>query len=206
MSHYKQYILFSYLTIVTNVLTGFILVPLIIKHLGLEALGIFGILFSLKSIVDIGISGVSVGFIKNLVKYKYLQNRIITFSFLYNNIYGLTIFTLFLSYSYFVKNDFILSSLFFGIYILLNFSTFTFYEVFTANNKQHIVMLFRFIQQFIFMLLSIATFIFLDVTSLYYLFITLSLSALSVYILAYLNYKNNYQNKIVINQISKNFS
>ena len=33
-----------------NMLTGFLMFPLILKYLGMEALGIFGLLFSFKSI------------------------------------------------------------------------------------------------------------------------------------------------------------
>ncbi len=98
---HKKYVIFSYLTIGANILTGFILFPLILKNIGLEALGVFGLLFSAKSIIEIGIGWLSGSVTKNLIKYKYLKIDIFTLSFIINILYGFFSFLFIYLYGYF---------------------------------------------------------------------------------------------------------
>jgi hypothetical protein len=44
LTDHKKYVIFSYLTIGANILTGFMLFPLILQNIGLAALGVFGLL------------------------------------------------------------------------------------------------------------------------------------------------------------------
>ncbi len=47
-SEHFKYLLFSYFVTFSNIVTGLVLIPLIMRHEGVEALGIFGLLFSTK--------------------------------------------------------------------------------------------------------------------------------------------------------------
>ncbi|WP_222862720.1 hypothetical protein, partial [Campylobacter concisus] len=75
-SDYKATIFWNYLNISINVIAGFIFFPLILKYLGEKELGIFGLFYSIKSFIDIGIGWMSASIIKNLIKYNYLKDSI----------------------------------------------------------------------------------------------------------------------------------
>ena len=92
------------MSIGANILTGFILFPLIIKYLGKEALGVFGVFYSFKSIIDMGMGWFSGSITKNLIRFKYLNSSIFTLSFVINFLYGIVgavIFYLLMSATYF---------------------------------------------------------------------------------------------------------
>jgi len=149
---YPSYIIYSYLTILINIFLGFFLIPIILENDGMEGLGIFGILFALKSIFDILVSGTSSGFVKNLIKYKYLRNTIFTYSIGFHLFYGFVCFLFTCIYGKYFFFDYLIVFIYFGIYILINFLTNSFYEVFLSIKIQHIVSMFRFFSQLFFLL------------------------------------------------------
>ena len=208
-SDYQKTIVFNYLAIAVNVITGFILFPLILKYLGNENLAIFGIFYSIKSFVDIGVGWLSASITKNILRYKYLKDTIFTFSFLINNLYGCVSFIIFLSYGYFVKNDFFISACFFGIFVALSFFVLPFYEMFIGNLEQSKVAFFRFLQQFLFFIASVSIFYIKLEKSLDIIFECLAISSIFIYFIVFFNYKNKYKikfefthiNKVLINKI-----
>ena len=70
------------MTIFTNIVTGFILFPLIVNNMGTEVLAIFGLLFSMLSIFDIVSQWFNASISKSLHKYKYLTKKLRLLSFL----------------------------------------------------------------------------------------------------------------------------
>ncbi|MGA1941033.1 lipopolysaccharide biosynthesis protein [Arcobacter sp. YIC-310] len=203
LSDHKKYVLFSYLTIASNILTGFVLIPLILKYIGLAALGVFGLLFSLKSIIDIGIGWLSGSITKNLLKYKYIKPDISTLSFIVNMSYGLiSVFIIWL-YGYISKEDYFLSFIYFGLFTFLSFSLIPFYEILISNLKQYQTAFFRFLQQFLFMIFSISSFVFLNLNTLSSIFLSLLISVVLVYIIVFLYFNINIKVKLSKKNISK---
>jgi len=206
LTDYKKYIIFSYVTILLNIFTGFILFPLIINHLGLEDLAIFGILISLKSIFDIGITWIGSGLSKNLIKYKYLKNEIISFSFTIFLLYGLLISIICFIWGYFYKENYLSSIIFFSLYLFISFVTTPFFQYLISKLEQSKVAFFRMLQQFIFMILSISIFQFFNVTSLSIVFFILFFSCLVIFIILYFNEKDFKiilfkMNKVILNKV-----
>jgi O-antigen/teichoic acid export membrane protein len=203
LNEYGLYILFGYLAIGINILTGFILFPMILKYLGLKALGMFGILFSIKSFVDLGVGGFTSSITKNLIKYKYLRNDITTFSFFYNNIYGLFALLFFIGYGYFIKDEYFISTLYFGIFVMISLAMNTFFEVMIANSKQHKMLFFRFIQQLLFFIFSISSFYLAENKTLDTIFLSLMISSIVVFLSVVYYSKNNFSFHFSIDKINK---
>ena len=203
LTDHKKYVIFSYLTIGANILTGFILFPLILKNIGLEALGVFGLLFSAKSIIEIGIGWLSGSVTKNLIKYKYLKIDIFTLSFIINILYGFFSFLCIYLYGYFFKQEYLLTFIYFGIFSLISFSIVPFYEILISELKQYQTALFRFLQQFFFMISSIGMFFIIEVKSLADIFLMLLASAIIIFIIAILYLLINKKFKFSIKNISK---
>jgi O-antigen/teichoic acid export membrane protein len=187
----------------SNILTGFILFPLIIKYLGLDTLGIFGIFYSIKSIVDIGIGWLSGSITKNLIKYKYLKSNIATVSFITNWSYGLFGAIVFICYGYFIKPEYFMSAVYFSIFIFVSFAWLPYAELLISELKQYQVAFFRFLSQFFFMLGSIGAILFVEHKSLDIIFMVLSISNIFLLILILLYYHSNYTIKLKINKINK---
>lgn len=137
LTTHKKYVVFSYLQIGCNIISGFILFPLILKNLGLSALGVFGLLFSIKSILDIGIGWLSGSITKNLLRYRYLRSDIYTLSTFVNALYGFLAFIIILSYGYFFKSEYFWSFFYFGLFAWFSFCITPFYELLIADLKQH---------------------------------------------------------------------
>jgi len=195
LSNHQSYVIFSYLAIAMNIVTGFVLIPLITKKLGIEALGVFGLLFSLYSIIAIGGGGwLAASVVKNLVQYKFLKNKIYIFSIYFNVAYGLLGAMIVIVYGYTQKPDYLDSFYFFAAYTMVSFAMIPFYNIMAAELKQAQVAFFRFVQQFLFMLLSISSFYLLTGSSLDYVFSALLISVVIVFIalLIYCTYQFNY--------------
>lgn len=203
LSDHKKYVLFSYLTIASNILTGFILIPLILKYIGLAALGVFGLLFSLKSIIDIGIGWLSGSISKNLLKYKYIKPDISTLSFIVNMTYGLIGFFIICLYGYVFKEHHLLSFIYFGLFTFLSFSLIPFYEILVSNLRQYQTAFFRFVQQFLFMIFSISSFIYFEINTLSSVFLSLLISIFIVYVIVYVYFRVNMKLKLSKKNISK---
>lgn len=203
LTDHKKYVIFSYLTIGANILTGFILFPLILKNIGLAALGVFGLLFSTKSIIEIGIGWLSGSITKNLIKYKYLKADISTLSFIVNILYGLLSFIIILLYGYFLKEEYLLTFIYFGLFSLISFSIVPFYEILISELKQYQTAFFRFLQQFLFMILSIGIFFMIEVKSLADIFLMLLLSVGIIFILVFIYFFKVINIRFSIKNISK---
>lgn len=203
LTDHKKYVIFSYLTIGANILTGFILFPLILKNIGLSALGVFGLLFSTKSIIEIGIGWLSGSITKNLIKYKYLKADISTLSFIVNILYGLLSFIIILLYGYFLKEEYLLTFIYFGLFSLISFSIVPFYEILISELKQYQTAFFRFLQQFLFMILSIGIFFMIEVKSLADVFLMLLLSVGIVFVFVSIYFFGVINIRFSIKNISK---
>lgn len=157
INEYKATIIWNYLGIGINIFTGFILFPLILKYLGEKELGVFGLFYSIKSFIDIGIGWMSTSIIKNLFKYHYVRSSIFTLSLLMNGSYAIFCFLFFCVYGL-LKGDIFVSSIYFGISAAISFVCLPFYELLMVNNKQSIVGFFKFLSQFLFFILSFTIF------------------------------------------------
>ena len=180
-SNHKNYIVFSYLTVASNIATGFVLMPLIANRLGVDALGVFGLLFSLYSIVSIGVGGFCASLVKNLIHYRYLRNRIFVFSVYMNVAYGIFGASVIVLYGYMQKPEYMYSFYCFSIYTMISFFMLPFYNVMIAELRQAEVAFFRFLQQLLFSVLSISGFLFFDAVALYSVFFALFLSVVVVF-------------------------
>lgn len=203
LTDHKKYVIFSYLTIGANILTGFMLFPLILQNIGLAALGVFGLLFSTKSLIEIGIGWLSGSITKNLIKYKYLKADISTLSFIINIGYGFLSFVIIFLYGYFLKEEYLLTFTYFGLFSLISFSIVPFYEIFISELKQYQTAFFRFLQQFIFMILSIGIFFIIEIKSLADIFLMLLFSVIFVFLIVSLYFFKTVKIKFSIKNISK---
>lgn len=203
LSDHKKYVIFSYLTIGVNILTGFILFPLILKNIGLAALGVFGLLFSTKSIIEIGIGWLSGSITKNLIRYKYLKSDISTLSFIVNILYGVISFIIIVLYGYFFKEDYLLTFIYFGLFSFISFSIVPFYEILISELKQYQTAFFRFLQQLLFMISSIGIFFVIKINSLSDIFFILLLSSIIIYIIVALYFFKVIRIRFSIKNISK---
>lgn len=203
LTDHKKYVIFSYLTIGANILTGFILFPLILQNIGLAALGVFGLLFSTKSLIEIGIGWLSGSITKNLIKYKYLKADISTLSFIINIGYGFLSFVIIFLYGYFFKEEYLLTFTYFGLFSLISFSIVPFYEILISELKQYQTAFFRFLQQFIFMILSIGIFFIIEIKSLSDIFLMLLFSVIFVFLIVSLYFFKTVKIKFSIKNISK---
>ena len=203
LNEHKRYVVFSYLAVASNIITAFILFPLILENIGLEALGVFGLLFSIKSIVDIGIGWLSSSMTKNLINYKYLVNNILSLSFIINIVYGVIAFFIVYIYGYFTNYTYINSFFYFSIFVFISFSIIPFYEMMLANLKQSQVAFFRFFQQFLFMIFSIASFKIIDAESLDIVFISLLIASIINFLLILRFFIINFSFKFTINKAIK---
>ena len=203
INDHKKYVLFSYATIGINVLNGFILFPLILKYMGLKELGVFGIFFSMKSIIDIGLGWLSGSITKNLISQKDKKNSIVPFSFLINSFYGIIGCIIFIFYGYFFKNDYFCSSLLFGFFVLISFSTVAFHEVMISELRQYQSAFFKFLRQFLFFVFAITTLIIAEDKKLYLIFISLTLSSVVVFVLISIYYFKNFHEKFNFKAINR---
>ncbi|MCT7460922.1 hypothetical protein N5S71_00115 [Aliarcobacter cryaerophilus] len=202
-SDYQKTLIFNYLATGANILTGLILFPLIVKYLGMKELAMFGIFYSIKAFIDIGVGWLSASITKNLIKYKYLKDTIFTFSILWNFTYACIGSVLFILYGYFIKNEFLASSIMFGVFVFFSFLILPFYEMLISELKQSIVAFFRFLQQFLFFIFSVSVFIFADTKSLDSVFFILFLSSAFVFILIFIYYQKLYRLKIITKYINR---
>ena len=203
LNDHKKYVLFSYLAMGSNMLTGFVLFPLILNKLGLAALGVFGLLFSMRSIIEIGIGWLSGSITKNLIKYKFLKGNISSLSFVINFAYGLFSFILIVIYGYMTKEDYIYSIYYFAGFSFISFAIVPFYEIMISELKQYQVAGFRFLQQFLFMVLSISIFLFFDINSLTYIFMMLFISVVIVLLSISIYFFNTFSIKFSFKKINK---
>ena len=151
--------MFNYLSLGTNILIGFVLTSLILRFSNYEVLGNFGIFFSLKSLLDIGIGWITSGITKNLINYKHLKTNIYTVSKILNLLFGILIILFFAIYGIF-NSKYLISSLLFGLGNFIAFILTPYYEIFISELKQSVVAIFRFIQQFLFFIFSVSLFYF----------------------------------------------
>lgn len=191
-SNYGKTVMFGYLTIGTNIITGFILFPLIAKQISMEALGVFGFLYSLFSVVSIGVGWISASITKNLIKYRFLKQTIFTFSFFLNNIYGIIGVFIFCIYGYFFKLDYLTSVIYFSVYVFCAFAFLPYFEMLFSFGKQHLVAFFRFLLQFIFSMGSIGYFFWADEKTLSTVFFILASSSILVFVLVAGYYLKNF--------------
>lgn len=184
-----KYLSYSYFVTFSNIVTGLVLFPMILKYQGVEALGIFGILFSTKSIIDIGIGWLSASVTKSLLKSKYHYNQIVTMSFIINSSYGLVSLLIINAYGYFLKPDYFPVYFIFSVYSFFSFVIIPCYEILNSKLLQYKVAFFRFLQQFVFMILSIGLYSYF--ATLESIFIGLLFGALMTFIFVmYYLYKN----------------
>lgn len=200
---YKGYVSFSYLTIGVNIITGFILFPLIIDNIAIEALSVFGILFALKSIIDTFVSGFSSGIIKSLLKYHYLKSSIFTLSIVFYLFYGILSLGLLNIYSYFFYEKYFFSFFWFSLYVLITIMTNSFFELLISSHKQHIVAFLRFILQLLFLICSVVLFSFFEFNSIDYIFLGLLISSVVVFLMSLFFYGNFKEIKFSLKNINK---
>jgi len=203
ISDHKKYVLFSYLAMGSNMLNGFILFPLIIKYLGLTALGVFGVLYSMKSIIDIGMGWMSGSMTKNLIKYKYLKNNITTVSFITNWSYGLFGAFIFILYGYFVKPDYFMSAVYFSVFVFVSFAWLPYSELLISELRQYQVAFFRFFGQFLFMIGSIGAFLIVKDKSLDIIFMMLAISNIVVFASLHIYYTSKFKLTLEYKKITK---
>lgn len=202
-NHYNKYILFSYLTIFINITTGFILFPMILKSEGMEALGVFGILFALKSIFYILVSGTSSSFVKSLLNKEYLESQIFSYSLFFHSIYGILCFTLISFYGKIFYEVYFITFIYFGLFVLVDFFTNSFYEIFLSKGKQHLVSLYRFILQFLFfifiLLLNINNYLILE-----NIFLALFLVSVILFFIVFVSFIYFFNTRVILDKININ--
>jgi O-antigen/teichoic acid export membrane protein len=203
ISHYKQTILFNYLSIGVNILVGFILFPLIIEYLGLATLGVFGVFYGIKNIIDLGVGWFSGAITKNLAKYKHLKNNISTLSFIINWGYGLVGALFFMLYGYFAKNEYFVSAIYFSIFVFVSFAWLPYSQLLVEKSKQHKAAFFRFLGQLFFLVSSVAFFIFAENKSLDIIFLALALSNIALLVLIHFYYTYHYKIVFEVHKFSK---
>lgn len=203
ISDHKKYVLFSYLAMGSNMIIGFILFPLIIKYLGLGALGVFGVFYSMKSIIDIGMGWMSGSMTKNLIKYKYLKNNIATVSFITNWSYGLFGAFIFILYGYFVKPDYLMSAVYFSVFVFVGFAWLPYSELLISELRQYQVAFFRFVGQFLFMIGSIGAFLIVKDKSLNIIFMMLAISNIILLVSLHLYYLSKFKLVLEYKKITK---
>ena len=201
-SDYKATIFWNYLNISINVIAGFIFFPLILRYLGEKELGIFGLFYSIKSFIDIGIGWMSASIIKNLIKYNYLKDSIFTLSFLINNIYAFFCFSIFCIYGL-LNMTFFMPSVCFGIFAGISFCCLPFYELLMVNNRQSIVGFFKFLSQFLFFIFSFAIFFLSSEKGLSDIFLGLFIGSVATFIMVILYVKSNFNIAFDFIHISK---
>ena len=199
---YRATIIWNYLNIGINILAGFVFFPLILKYLGEKELGIFGLFYSIKSFIDIGIGWMSASIIKNLLKYNYLKDSIFTLSFLINSFYAIFCFLFFCIYGL-LKGDIFVSSIYFGIFAGISFACLPFYELLMVNNMQSVVGFFKFLSQFLFFIFSFAIFFLSSEKGLSDIFLGLFIGSVATFIMVILYVKSNFNIAFDFIHISK---
>lgn len=199
---YRATIIWNYLNIGINILAGFVFFPLILKYLGEKELGIFGLFYSIKSFIDIGIGWMSASIIKNLLKYNYLKDSIFTLSFLINSFYAIFCFLFFCIYGL-LKGDIFVSSIYFGIFAGISFACLPFYELLMVNNMQSVVGFFKFLSQFLFFIFSFAIFFLSSEKGLSDIFLGLFIGSVATFIMLILYVKSNFNIAFDFIHISK---
>ena len=199
---YRATIIWNYLNIGINILAGFVFFPLILKYLGEKELGIFGLFYSIKSFIDIGIGWMSASIIKNLLKYNYLKDSIFTLSFLINSFYAIFCFLFFCIYGL-LKGDIFVSSIYFGIFAGISFACLPFYELLMVNNMQSVVGFFKFLSQFLFFIFSFAIFFLSSDKGLSDIFLGLFIGSVATFIMVILYVKSNFNIAFDFIHISK---
>ena len=195
---YKATIFWNYLNIGINVIAGFVFFPLILKYLGEKELGIFGLFYSIKSFIDIGIGWMSASIIKNLIKYNYLKDSIFTLSFLINNLYAIFCFSIFCIYGL-LNMTFFIPSVYFGIFASISFCCLPFYELLMVNNRQSIVGF----SQFLFFIFSFAIFFLSSEKALSDIILGLFIGSVATFIMVILYVKSNFNIAFDFIHISK---
>jgi O-antigen/teichoic acid export membrane protein len=202
LNDHKKSVIFNYLSISSNIVTGFVLFPLIIKNMGLAPLGVFSLLFSARSIIGIGIDWLSSSITKNLIRYKLLQGNILAFSFIINIFYGAFSFFIIMMYGYFQKEEYLLSILYFAFFSFISFSVVPIYQYLKSELKQSHIALFYFLQQFLFMVLSISCFYIFNIKSLDKVFLTLLISSIILLIVAVIHFNRTCKIKLSLKKIN----
>ncbi len=191
------------MSIGANILTGFILFPLIIKYLGKEALGVFGVFYSFKSIIDMGMGWFSGSITKNLIRFKYLNSSIFTLSFVINFLYGTVGAVIFYLLMRNFQGEYSLSAVYFALFIFITFGMLPFYEKLISELKQFQVAFFKFLGQFGFMIVSVVLFLSYDDKSLDIIFFSLVLVNTLVFVILFMFYLKNYEFNLEFNHINK---
>ncbi len=202
-SDYRKTLILRYLTTGFNIVTGLILFPLIVKYLGLSELGVFGLFYSTKSIIDMSSGWFSISFTKNILKYRHLSNNISSFSFIVNFSYGLIVAFIFSLCIYIFKNNYFYSALYFSVFIFTSFASQPYQQLFTAKLNQYGAALFGFISQFLFIVTSITIFIFYKNDTLDIIFFTLAFSSLFALIFIHFYYISKHRITLKFNKINK---
>lgn len=205
LNNYTFTIILNYTYIIINIITGFILFPLIIKYLGLEALGVFAIFYTFKSLIDMATNWFSSSITKALFKYKHIKNSIITLSFIINIIYGILGFFAFVFYGYLFEPDYLYSTIYFGIFIIFSFNSVPYYEILLSKLEQSQVALFKVIQQGLFSITAIGFFIYCNEKSLDIIFLMLAISSLVSFLLIIIYFNFNHKIVITLDKINKKF-
>lgn len=191
------------MSIGVNILTGFILFPLIIKYLGKEALGVFGVFYSFKSIIDMGMGWFSGSITKNLIRFKYLNNSIFTLSFVMNFLYGAVGAVIFYILMRNFQAEYSLSAAYFALFIFITFGMLPFYEKLISELKQFQVAFFKFLGQFGFMMISVTLFLIYDHKSLDIIFFSLMIANTFVFLTLCKFYIKKHEFNLEFNHINK---
>lgn len=202
-SNYLLTVLFNYASIGVNAITAFMLFPIIIKHLGIGDLGVFGFFYSFKSVIDMGAGWLSASMTRNLIKFRYLKTSIFTLSFIANLAYGVIGALIFLVAMIFLQNGYLISAMYFSIYVFISFASVPFYERLVSELRQFEAAFFRFVGQFVFMILSIFSFVAIDDKSLEIIFVSLAISNILVFIGLLRFYSKQYKFELDFKHITK---
>lgn len=184
MSDYKKTLFFNYIAQGCTILTGFLLVPMILKISGLGAVGLFGFLWSFKSIFEIFIGSFSSSVTKNLVVKEAQFDQLLTLSLIVNNAYA---FFSSIMFYLILTNKFLeyrLSIFLFSLYIFLSFSNLSVFEYFNSQLKQSFSAMLRSIYQILFLVLSLTSYFFLQ--EFFYIFLALVVAQVCVTVMSFI--------------------
>lgn len=177
MNEYQKTVFFNYLAMGANIATGFILIPLILASFGTKAVGFFGLLFSFKSILDIGVGWLSMSITKNIVETRGMHLEITHISLITNISYALISSILLYTFLSSFYPGFGHSSIYFAIYAFLSFFVLTPIEYLNGILKQSLVSLSKFISQLLFAFFSIVSLLYIPHAEFDYIFLSLVLSS-----------------------------
>lgn len=189
MSDYQKTLFFNYLAQGSAILTGFLLVPMILKFSGLVAVGLFGFLWSFKSIFEIFIGSFSTSVTKSLVVKEAQFSEMITLSLVVNNSYALFASSIFY---WIITNKFLeyrLCIFLFSVYVFLSFSNLSVFEYFNSQLKQSFSAMLRSIYQILFLILSLTSYFFLQ--EFFYIFLALVVAQACVTVISFVVFRKH---------------